>query len=160
MTHDYEALTLREFGKFVGSGAVYQGHKPVLWCHVCETALADAEVEYKDAASPSIYVKFPFRDSVGEKVPQLAGRSGGVVIWTTTPWTLPSNLAIAFDPAATYVAVEMDGEALVVAADLQEAFLTLLAGLNWATQSPSLRSLVKPWKTRLASTHFWIGIPC
>lgn len=126
MTHDYEALTLREFGKFVGSGAVYQGHKPVLWCHVCETALADAEVEYKDAASPSIYVKFPFRDSVGEKVPQLAGRSGGVVIWTTTPWTLPSNLAIAFDPAATYVAVEMDGEALVVAADLQEAFFNAI----------------------------------
>ncbi len=122
MSHDYEALTLREFGRFVGAGAVYQGRKPVLWCHVCETALADAEVEYKDAISPSIYVRFPFTPSVGERIPELAGREGGVIIWTTTPWTLSSNLAIAFDAEATYVAEEVDGDVWIVAEALLEAF--------------------------------------
>ncbi len=122
MSHDYEALTLREFGRFVGAGAAYQGRKPVLWCHVCETALADAEVEYKDATSPSIYVRFPFTPSVGERIPALAGREGGVIIWTTTPWTLSSNLAIAFDAEATYVAEEVDGDVWIVAEALFEAF--------------------------------------
>ncbi len=122
MTPDYEALIAREFGRFVGTGSVYQGRKPVLWCHVCETALADAEVEYKDASSPSIYVRFPFTPSVGEKVPELAGRKGSVVIWTTTPWTLPANLAISLDPKATYVAEEVGDEVLIVAEALQEAF--------------------------------------
>ncbi len=136
MTHDYEALTLREFGRFVGRGAVYQGRKPVLWCHVCETALADAEVEYKDAASPSIYVKFPFTDSVGERIPELVGRKGAVVIWTTTPWTLPSNLAIAFDPEAIYVAIDLDGEALVVAAALQESFASAIGRPELAKAQP------------------------
>ena len=122
MSHDYEALTLREFGRFVGAGAAYQGRKPVLWCHVCETALADAEVEYRDATSPSIYVRFPFMPSVGQKVPALAGRDGGVIIWTTTPWTIPSNLAIAFDPDATYVAEDVDGDVWVLAEALLAAF--------------------------------------
>ncbi len=122
MSHDYEALTLREFGRFVGAGAVYQGRKPVLWCHVCETALADAEVEYQDVTGPSIYVRFPFTKSVGEKVPELAGREGGVIIWTTTPWTLPSNLAIAFDAEATYVAEDVGGDTWVLAEALREQF--------------------------------------
>jgi isoleucyl-tRNA synthetase len=126
MTHDYEALTLREFGRFVGNGSVYQGRKPVLWCPVCETALADAEVEYKDAPSPSIYVRFPFTSSVGQKVPELAGREGAVVIWTTTPWTLPANLAIAFDPEAFYVAEQIDGQILVFAEDLRDSFLAAI----------------------------------
>jgi len=123
MTPDYEARTLREFGHFVAAGVVYQGRKPVLWCPVCETALADAEVEYRDADSPSIYVRFPFLPSVGEKVPELAGRPGGVVIWTTTPWTLPANLAIALDPEALYVAEEVpSGETWVLAEALRESF--------------------------------------
>ena len=122
MTHDYEAKTLREFGRFVGRGDVVLGHKPVFWCHECETALADAEVEYKEATSPSIYVKFPFADSVGERIPALKGRSGGVIIWTTTPWTLPSNLAIALDPAATYIAEDVGGDVWVMAEALREDF--------------------------------------
>jgi len=123
MTPDYEARILKEFGHFVAAGVVFQGRKPVLWCPVCETALADAEVEYRDASSPSIYVRFPFLPSVGEKVPELAGRSGGVVIWTTTPWTLPANLAIALDPEATYVAEEVSsGETWVLAEALRESF--------------------------------------
>lgn len=122
MTPDYEALTEREFGKFVGAGSVYLGRKPVLWCHECETALADAEVEYKDATSPSVYVKFPFTDSVRERVPELAGREGGVIIWTTTPWTLPSNLAIALDPKATYVAEDVNGDVWILAEELLSTF--------------------------------------
>src|SRR5438094_8033338 len=94
MTHDYEATILREFGKFVKAGGVYKGKKPVLWCPVDETALAEAEVEYEDHTSPSIYVKFPFKDIT----PYLGGRAAlkantpvSVIIWTTTPWTLPAN---------------------------------------------------------------------
>ncbi len=122
MTHDYEARTLREFGKFVGRGSVVLGHKPVFWCHECETALADAEVEYREATSMSIYVKFPFGPSVGERIPALKGVDGGVVIWTTTPWTLPSNLAIALDPAATYIAERVNGDVWVIAEALREDF--------------------------------------
>jgi len=122
MTHDYEARTLREFGKFVGSGSVVLGHKPVFWCHECETALADAEVEYRESTSMSIYVKFPFGPDVGERIPALKGVAGGVVIWTTTPWTLPSNLAIALDPTATYIAEKVNGDVWVIAEALREDF--------------------------------------
>lgn len=122
MTFDYEATTLREFGKFVEKGSVILGHKPVFWCAECETALADAEVEYKESTSPSIFVKFPFGPSIGERIPALAGRSGGVIIWTTTPWTLPANLAIALDPAATYIAEDVGGDVWVMAEALREDF--------------------------------------
>ena len=122
MTPEYEALIEREFGKFVGSGAVYQGKKPVLWCHVCETALAEAEVEYQTSVSPSVYVKFPFLSGFGERVPDLAGRKGAVVIWTTTPWTLPANLAISLHPDETYVAEEVGGETWILAEKLFDGF--------------------------------------
>lgn len=122
MTPDYEALIIREFGRFVRAGAVYLGHKPVLWCHVCETALAEAEVEYKETTSPSVYVRFPFRSGLAERVPAIAGRRGSVVIWTTTPWTLPANLAIALHPEATYVAEEVFEEVLLLAEERLDAF--------------------------------------
>jgi len=122
MTPRYEALIEREFGKFVGSGAVYQGKKPVLWCHVCETALADAEVEYKDSVSPSVYVKFPFRSGFGDRVPEIGDRKGAVLIWTTTPWTLPANLAISLHPDETYVAEDVGGEVWILAEKLFDQF--------------------------------------
>ncbi len=122
MTPDYEALVVREFGRFVAQGAVVVGHKPVLWCHVCETALAEAEVEYQESVSPSVVVRFPFREGFGERVPDLEGRAGAVAIWTTTPWTLPANLAIALHPDATYVAEDIAGEVLVLAEERLEAF--------------------------------------
>ncbi|NOZ02038.1 MAG: isoleucine--tRNA ligase, partial [Deltaproteobacteria bacterium] len=122
MTPEYEALIEREFGKFVETGAVYQGKKPVLWCHVCETALADAEVEYQQSVSPSVYVKFPFKTGFGERIPELAGREGAVVIWTTTPWTLPANLAISLHPDETYVAEDVDGETWILAEKLFDGF--------------------------------------
>ena len=98
MSYDYEATIAREFGRFVGKGSVYKGKKPVYWCASCETALAEAEVEYDDHESPSIYVKFPAISDFGERFPALKGKKVFVLIWTTTPWTIPANLAIAFHP--------------------------------------------------------------
>ncbi len=125
----YEAAILREFGTFVAKGIVYKGLKPVLWCTTDQTALAEAEVEYEDHTSPSIYVKFPF-----VKSPEtLAGRDGlglarlaevrqvSVVIWTTTPWTLPANQAICLHPDIDYVFVKVGDEALVLAEKLVDA---------------------------------------
>ena len=123
MTFDYEAGILREFGRFVESGAVFQGTKPVYWCVTCKTALAEAEVEYADHASPSIHVKFPFVDPPEKIHPALSGKKVFFVIWTTTPWTIPSNLAIALHPDFSYVALEAGGEVYVVAEGLADRFV-------------------------------------
>ncbi len=125
MSPAYEAVIARELGRFVGRGLVYKGLKPVHWCMYCKTALAQAEVEYEDQRTPSVYVKFPLVDPL----PAAPGAPRpAVVIWTTTPWTLPANLAVAVHPDEEYVALEVaapDGqgrETLVVAAKLAEAF--------------------------------------
>jgi len=123
MTYDYEAGILREFGRFVETGAVYKGTKPVYWCLTCRTALAEAEVEYADHTSPSIYVKFPFADPPEMIHPSLAGKKVSFVIWTTTPWTIPANLAIALHPEYPYVALSANGEVYVVAEGLAERFV-------------------------------------
>ncbi|MBI5418715.1 MAG: isoleucine--tRNA ligase [Deltaproteobacteria bacterium] len=122
MAFGYEAGILREFGRFVESGAVYKGTKPVYWCLTCRTALAEAEVEYADHTSPSIYVKFPFVDPPEKIHPALAGKKVFFVIWTTTPWTIPSNLAVALHPEFTYAALEAGNEVYVVAEGLAERF--------------------------------------
>ena len=118
MNFKYQAAIVRALGRFVDQGLVYKGKKPVHWCIHCRTALAEAEVEYEDHTSPSIYVEFPLlAESAGElasRVPALAGRNVSVLIWTTTPWTIPSNLAIAFHPDfdyAAYMVTEGDGKA-------------------------------------------------
>jgi isoleucyl-tRNA synthetase len=120
MSYDYEATITREFGKFVGKGSVYKGKKPIHWCYHCKTALAEAEVEYEDHASPSIYVKFPALSDFGERFDFLKGKRVSVVIWTTTPWTIPANLAIAFHPKFDYVAVDVGNEAFILAEALLE----------------------------------------
>src|SRR5213592_2352012 len=99
MTPAYEGVIAREFGRFVGRGAVYKGLKPVHWCMHCKTALAQAEVEYEEQRTPSVYVKFP----LVTPLPAAAGAPASLVIWTTTPWTLPANLAIAVHPTEEYV---------------------------------------------------------
>ncbi len=104
MAKDYEAKILRAFRLLVKKGHVYRGLKPVLWCPTCETALADAEVEYKDKTSPSVYVAFPIKKS---GIKELEGAE--VVIWTTTPWTLPANMAVAFNPLLSYQVAELRG---------------------------------------------------
>ncbi len=118
MSPDYQATIVREFGKFVGRGIVYKGLKPVHWCISCQTALAEAEVEYADHESPSVYVKFPLKTYPERLKGMLMGKRPSVVIWTTTPWTLPANMAIALHPQHDYVAVEVGPEVFIVAKDL------------------------------------------
>src|SRR5262249_34187929 len=91
LTPDYEGVIVREFGRFVGQGAVYKGLKPVHWCMHCKTALAQAEVEYEDQATPSVYVKFPVIAPSPVLATALGGRRAALVIWTTTPRTRPAN---------------------------------------------------------------------
>ncbi|MGH7343648.1 MAG: isoleucine--tRNA ligase [Candidatus Rokuibacteriota bacterium] len=123
----YQAVIAREFGRFVGRGLVYKGLKPVHWCMHCRTALAQAEVEYEDQKTPSVWVKFPLTSVPPELQSVLGGRSAFAVIWTTTPWTLPANLAIAVHPAQEYVVLAKGGEVYVVARALMEDFLRLFA---------------------------------
>jgi isoleucyl-tRNA synthetase len=117
MDYTYEATIVRELGRLFGTGVVYKGKKPVHWCASCRTALAEAEVEYGDHTSQAIYVKFPLTPDSAERLPALHGKQSFVVIWTTTPWTLPANLAIAVHPDASYVIIETAGESFIVAKD-------------------------------------------
>jgi isoleucyl-tRNA synthetase len=123
LAKDYEATIVRQLAEFTRRGLVYRDKKPVHWCLVHRTALAEAEVEYEDHASPSIYVRFPIPDGVGKAVPRLAGKKAAFVIWTTTPWTLPANLAVVANPELDYIAIPRDDEYLIVAAGRAEAFL-------------------------------------
>ncbi|QSV47080.1 isoleucine--tRNA ligase [Geobacter benzoatilyticus] len=123
LTPDYEGITARELARFAENGGLYKGKKPVHWCSSCVTALAEAEVEYADKTSPSIYVKFLLQDDISAAVPSLAGKKVSLVIWTTTPWTIPANLAVALHPELDYVALEAGGEVLVVADGLKDAFM-------------------------------------
>ncbi|HET9195609.1 MAG TPA: isoleucine--tRNA ligase [Vicinamibacterales bacterium] len=122
MNAQYQADIARSLGKFVERGLVYKGKKPVHWCIHCRTALAEAEVEYDDHTSPSIYVEFPLSAAsaadLAARAPALAGRDVSVLIWTTTPWTIPSNLAIAFHPELDYAAYDVDGRVVIVAEGL------------------------------------------
>ncbi|MBU0479849.1 MAG: isoleucine--tRNA ligase [Proteobacteria bacterium] len=120
INYSYEAATAREFNTFLASGAVVRSKKPVHWCPSCQTALAEAEVEYENHTSDSIYVKFEISGDPGDYLPELAGRKVSVVIWTTTPWTLPANLAVALHPDFTYAAVETGGEVWIMAEGLVE----------------------------------------
>ena len=119
MSPAYEGVIAREFARLVGRGLVYKGLKPVHWCMYCKTALAQAEVEYEEQRTPSVYVKFP----LVAPLPAAAGAPGSLVIWTTTPWTLPANLAIAVHPTEEYVALRAGNDVLIVAAKLADEFV-------------------------------------
>ncbi len=121
MSREYEATIARECGKFALDGSLFRSKKPIYWCCSCRTALAEAEIEYYDETSPSIFVKFRMIDDLSDLVPGIGDRTVHVVIWTTTPWTIPANLAIALHPDFEYVAVDTkNGEALILARDLVE----------------------------------------
>ena len=124
MSNHYEAETARMFGRFVERGYVYKGARPVYWCIVDQTALAEAEVEYHQHTSPSVYVKFPLRSDPALIDPALAERNVFVLIWTTTPWTLPANLGISVHPDFEYSAFEHGDEVYIVASELVEAVAT------------------------------------
>jgi len=128
MDYNFEANTVREIGKFLGNGGLYKGAKPVHWCVSCATALAEAEVEHEDHTSHSIYVKFNAGEDLSDIDPALSG-DVSLVIWTTTPWTIPANMAVSVGPAIEYAAVKITdagengnlnvGEILILAEDLR-----------------------------------------
>lgn len=114
----YEATIAREFGKFVGAGLIYTGKRPIYWCPSCKTALAEAEVEYEDHTSPSIYVKFKLIANLAQSAIRNSKSEIFLVIWTTTPWTIPANLAIALHPKLKYSLVRVGSEIWILADEL------------------------------------------
>ncbi len=118
MSNTYEAETARLFGRFVERGYVYKGARPVYWCIHDQTALAEAEVEYHQHTSDSVYVKFPLKSDPALIDEKLAGKNVSFLIWTTTPWTLPANLGIAVHPDFEYAAFEHGDEVYIVAGEL------------------------------------------
>ncbi len=120
---EFEGKQIQVFGEMANKGYIYKGMKPVYWCADCETALAEAEIEYADKVSPSIYVKFPVKDGKGV-IPEDAF----VIIWTTTPWTLPANLGICLNPDYEYLVVEVNGEKYILAKGLLDS---VSAELGW-----------------------------
>ena len=121
----YEAEIVRTFARAAEKGFLFRGKKPVYWCTTDRTALAEAEVEYEDHSSPSIYVGFDMVSPLPS--PALAGKKARLVIWTTTPWTLPANLAVSAHPRFTYVAYDLRGTVVVVAKELLGQFLSAVA---------------------------------
>ncbi|WP_312541889.1 isoleucine--tRNA ligase [Enterococcus sp.] len=125
LTPDYEAAEIRVFGKMAEKGYIYKGLKPIYWSPSSESSLAEAEIEYKDVKSASIYVAFPIADGK-----DLLDTDTSLVIWTTTPWTLPANLGISVNPSFSYVQILADGRKFVVAKDLLE---TVKDAIGWET---------------------------
>ncbi|MCF8008338.1 MAG: isoleucine--tRNA ligase [Halanaerobiales bacterium] len=120
---EYEVKQIEVFGEMAKKGLFYKGKKPVHWCPSCETALAEAEVEYHTDRSPSIYVKFPFAEEIEVGGVKLTPKDSFMVIWTTTPWTIPSNLAIALHPDSDYVVVKVKKDKLVMAEKLVDSVM-------------------------------------
>ena len=118
MDRSYEARTLEAFYGFLEKGFVYRGLKPVYWCIHDRTTLAEAEVEYANHTSPSVYVRYKLTSDPAAISPALAGREVFTIIWTTTPWTLPASMAVAFHPDFEYVALDCDGGVYIVANEL------------------------------------------
>jgi len=162
---EYEAGNVSIFKKMYEAGSIYRGRKPIHWCYRCHTALAEAEIEYEDEGSPSIYVAFRFTDEAADRIAALLGRLGelpdsqpasqpadlpanqqanqpadlpdnlpplSILIWTTTPWTLPANVAVSLAPEADYVVVAAEGRALLMARALVEQVAEAAGWKNWA----------------------------
>ena len=132
----YEAETLRVFATLVEKNLVYQGLRPVLWSTGCQTALAEAEIEYKEKVDPAIYVKFPLTPEAAQKSPEL--KDASLLVWTTTPWTLPANLAVAVAPNLDYALYEVAGQRIL----LGTALLAKL--VQHAPSEP--KQIAGPWK--------------
>ncbi len=146
MNYKYQAAIARAFGRFVEQGLVYKGKKPVHWCIHCRTALAEAEVEYEDHTSPSIYVEFALdpssADELAARVPALAGKTVSVLIWTTTPWTIPSNLAIAFHPDFDYGVYPVEEGRYVIVAEALAPKVAAVAGKQFGAPVARVKGAV------------------
>ncbi len=149
----YEAQEIRELGKIVESGALYRQKKPVYWCASCVTALAEAEVEYEDHTSASIYVKFPVKDEGGRIK---AADETFFVIWTTTPWTLPANQAIAVHPRFTYRRVKTPHGGLIVNTELIPSVMKAV-GLDEGNYELSPESWTGAELEGIVCRHPWLG---
>jgi isoleucyl-tRNA synthetase len=164
MSNHYEAETARLFARFIERGYVYKGARPVYWCIHDQTALAEAEVEYHQHTSPSVYVKFPLASDPAQIDEALAGRNVFFLIWTTTPWTLPANLGIAVHPDFEYAAFENGDEVYVVASELLEAVAAKCGlgeqGENGAPVAPVVLARFPGSRLdRLECRHAWIDRP-
>ncbi len=136
MTPEYESIVVGTLFRFFEQDAVYKGLRPVYWCIHDETALAEAEVEYESHTSPSIWVKYRLQsdarlldEELGSH--RVAGKPVSTIIWTTTPWTLPASLAVAFHPDETYVGLEADGEIYIVAEKLAQVTAEKAGFKDW-----------------------------
>ncbi len=138
MSPQYESWIVRTLFDFMENGAVYKGLRPVYWCIFDKTALAEAEIEYSMHTSPSVWVKYRLTSDPGKIDPALAGRNVSTIIWTTTPWTLPASMAVAFHPELEYVALEHGGEVYIVADALAQQTIekTHLAGAKEVARFP------------------------
>lgn len=159
ITPEYEAEQVRVFGQMYKNGYVEKGLKPVYWCASCETALAEAEVEYADHTSTSIYVRFKFDEvsttKIGEliKEPRLYASTPPrlfAVIWTTTPWTIPSNLAICLHPRLEYTFLERGGDIYMIGQDLLASFLQ---GVGWEESEIKILGSAKGEDLELLNTN-------
>ncbi len=171
MSPEYESSTARLFGRFLERGFVYKGLRPVYWCIHDQTALAEAEVEYRDHTSQSVYVKFPMMTDPAEIDPALAGKTVFVVIWTTTPWTLPANLGIAVHPDFDYSAIvgtrtpssastseDSQGEEIyIVATELVNHFSSLIA--DEGVRVPEIARFKGKKLDRMEAKHPWLDRP-
>lgn len=150
---EFEAEQVRVFGEMFKKGYIEKGLKPVYWCASCETALAEAEVEYADHTSTSIYVRFKFEDEDKKKAFAKAGFESDKdlysVIWTTTPWTIPSNLAISLHPRFEYTFFEYNGDVYVIGQDLLASFLQ---GVSWEEKDIKVLGSAKGQDLELLNT--------
>ncbi|HJX85362.1 MAG TPA: class I tRNA ligase family protein, partial [Candidatus Angelobacter sp.] len=138
MTPQYESVIVRALFDFMENGAVYKGLRPVYWCIRDKTALAEAEIEYANHTSPSVWVEYQLTTNPVAIHPALAGKTVSTIIWTTTPWTLPASMAVAFHPTLDYVALEHNGKVYIVADALAKATIekTNLTGAKEIARFP------------------------
>jgi len=146
---EYEATNIEVFAKLYEKGLIYRGRKPIHWCTTCVTALAEAEIEYEDKESYSIYVRFPLEDEFPPLTQQ--GMPVSVLIWTTTPWTLPANVAIALSPRLAYVGVNTGEEILIMAEQLVERVMGDVGIEGYTVSDPFTAEEVEGLKCR----HPW-----
>ena len=147
MSREYEIGIMKELVKFVANGALYRDFKPVHWCASCRTALVEAEVEYAPHTSPSIYVTFRLADDDAARLGLNPG-STHIVIWTTTPWTLPANLAISLHPDFDYNAVTTGGKTFIMAEDLTSACMSAFGIETWEVTKKFKGALMGRMKAR------------
>ncbi len=149
---EFEAEQVRVFGEMYKKGYVEKGLKPVYWCASCETALAEAEVEYADHTSTSIYVRFKFDDDAVNKIGDLINlpnKNVYAVIWTTTPWTIPSNMAISLHPRFEYTFFTYNNDVYFIA---QELLASFLEGVGWEEKDINVIGSVKGADLELLNT--------